>query len=197
MLGLGNLFNKDYPEFWKKYINSFDKSAEKYTVISIETSGTNSEKDVIMAIAATSVIDNRIIIKNSFSLAIQHSTTITNELVSEFSLTSDQEKFSEIETLEKLITYISNSILIGHRINFDIEIINATLSKYKLGKLKNEAFDIEAMYNKVRDTNEKKYSLEDMSINFNIALSDRNSVADEAYSIALLFLKLKSVLNIK
>jgi DNA polymerase-3 subunit epsilon len=71
------------------------------------------------------------------------------------------------------------------------------LSRLKLGKLKNEAYDIEAMFNKLSETNDKKYAMEEMSKFLNISISERNSVADDAYSIAILFLKLKSKLGIK
>ena len=53
------------------------------------------------------------------------------------------------------------------------------------------------MYNKIKETNEKKYSLEEMSKSLKINLSERNSVADDTYSIALLFLKMKDKLGIK
>ena len=50
---LSKLFNKEYPEFWKKYTDSFKNPATKYVVLSMETSGLDTDKDVIMSIAAT------------------------------------------------------------------------------------------------------------------------------------------------
>ena len=41
---LTNLFHKEYPEFWKKYTDSFKRKATKYVVISMETSGLDTEK---------------------------------------------------------------------------------------------------------------------------------------------------------
>ena len=194
---LSKLFNKEYPEFWKKYTDSFKNPATKYVVISMETSGLDTEKDVIMSIAATSVIDNRIILKDSFEIFIQHKKQLDRNLDNEFMSVSKIEKINENIAMETLLNYLGNSIFIGHRVDFDIEMLNEALSRMKLGKIRNEAFDIEAMFNKVADTNEKKYSLEEMSKSLHIAISDRNSVADDAYSIALLFLKLKGKLGIK
>ncbi len=188
---LSKLFNKEYPEFWKKYTDSFKNPATKYVVISMETSGLDTEKDVIMSIAATSVIDNRIIIKDSFEIFIIHKRHTELDIDNEFISVSKIEKVFENNGIETLLNYLGNSILIGHRVDFDIEMLNEALSRMKLGNIRNEAFDIEAMFNKIMDTNEKKYSLEE------ITLSDRNSVADDAYSIALLFLKMKDKLGIK
>jgi DNA polymerase-3 subunit epsilon len=194
---LSKLFHKEYPEFWKKYSESFKNPATKYVVISMETSGLDTEKDVIMSIAATSIVDNRILLKDSFEIFIQHNKPIDSSLDNEFIMVSKVEKVAEDIAIEILINYIGNSILIGHRIDFDIEMLNNALSHLKLGKLKNEAYDIEAMFNKIVDTNEKKYTLDEMSNSLNMAISNRNSVADDAYSIAILFLKLKSKLGIK
>ena len=194
---LSKLFNKEYPEFWKKYTDSFKNPATKYVVVSTETSGLDTEKDVIMSIAATSVINNRIILKDSFEIFIQHAKHMHSDLDNEFISVSKIEKLTENKAIETLLNYLNNSILIGHRVDFDIEILNEALSRMKLGKIRNEAFDIEAMFNKIKDTNEKKYSLEEMSKILNINISDRNSVADDAYSIALLFLKMKDKLGIK
>ena len=194
---LSKLFHKEYPEFWKKYTESFKSPATKYVVISMETSGLDTEKDVIMSIAATSIVENRIILKDSFEIYIKHTTPLDISLDNEFITVSKVEKVSEEVAIETLIEYLGNSIFIGHRIDFDIEMLNQMLSRLKLGKLKNEAYDIEAMFNKLSDTNDKKYAMEEMSKFLNISISERNSVADDAYSIAILFLKLKSKLGIR
>ena len=194
---LSKLFHKEYPEFWKKYTESFKSPATKYVVLSMETSGLDTEKDVIMSIAATAIIENRIILKDSFEIYIKHKNAIDASLNNEFITVNKVEKVSEKVAIETLIEYLGNSIFIGHRIDFDIEMLNQALSRLKLGKLKNEAYDIEAMFNKLSDTNDKKYAMEEMSKFLNISISERNSVADDAYSIAILFLKLKSKLGIK
>ncbi|MBP6128373.1 3'-5' exonuclease, partial [Flavobacterium sp.] len=181
----------------KKYTESFKSPATKYVVISMETSGLDTEKDVIMSIAATSIVENRIILKDSFEIYIKHTTPLDISLDNEFIAVSKVEKVSEEVAIETLIEYLGNSIFIGHRIDFDIEMLNQMLSRLKLGKLKNEAYDIEAMFNKLSETNDKKYAMEEMSKFLNISISERNSVADDAYSIAILFLKLKSKLGIK
>jgi len=194
---LSNLFTKEYPEFWKKYTDSFKRKATKYVVISMETSGLDTEKDVIMGIAATSVVDNRIIIKDSFELFIQHGKEKTNELANEFITLSKFDKATEEEAIIKLLDYLDNAVLIGHRIHFDIEMLNECLYRMKLGKIKNEAFDIEAMFNKLMETNDKSYSLEAISEKLKMPISERNTVSDDAYSIAILFLKLKEKLGIQ
>ena len=87
--------------------------------------------------------------------------------------------------------------MVGHRIHFDIEMINEVLEKMNCGKLKNEALDIEIMHQKLYDITNKSFSLEELKNAYKIPQSERNFALDEAFSIALLFLKLKSKLGFK
>jgi DNA polymerase-3 subunit epsilon len=53
------------------------------------------------------------------------------------------------------------------------------------------------MYRKLHDITNKQFSLDELSDIYKIPKSDRNSASEDAYKIALLFLKLKSRLGIK
>lgn len=191
------LNNNKYPEFWKNYLSNFKDKSNKYVVLSIESTGLNTSKDVILAFSAVTVLGDRITIKDALELYISYSKSEIDLDPNEFILVSKIEKKTEREAIEIFINYIGNATLIGHRVNQDIDLLNASLAKFDCGNLKNEALDIEIMYNKVKDTLEKKYTLEDMSKALAVPINERNSVADDTFSIALLFLKLKTILKIK
>ena len=106
-------------------------------------------------------------------------------------------KLAEPQAIQTLVDYIGNAVLVGHRIHFDIEMINDVLEKMECGKLKNEAVDIEIMRQKLMDINNKSFSSEDLIKHYKLPLNERNSASDDAYSIALLFVKLKSRLGFK
>jgi DNA polymerase-3 subunit epsilon len=75
--------------------------------------------------------------------------------------------------------------------------INEALEKLGCGRLKNEALDIEVMYKKLHDINDKNLSLDDINSLLKIPKIERISTTDDAYTIALSFLKLKSRLGFK
>ncbi|KIO54031.1 3'-5' exonuclease [Flavobacterium hibernum] len=190
--------NKEYPEFWKEYLNKFETKPNKFVVLSTETSGLNPNKDVILSLGAFSVIDDSISIKDSFeAVLLQYKFLQDNGLSNEFIIESKMLKMPEPDAIEALINFIGNAILVGHHINFDIEMINAALERLDCGRLKNEALDVDMMYRKLMDINDKQFSLDDLSEIYKIPKSDRNSSSEDAYKIALLFLKLKSRLGIK
>jgi DNA polymerase-3 subunit epsilon len=187
----------NYPEFWKKYLSTFKEKSNRYVAISIESSGLNSSKDVILAFSAITIEADKIAIKDAIELYVSYSKTEFDSDQNEFVLVSKLKKTTEREAIERILDYIGNATLIGYKVNRDIDLLNASLAKMECGHLKNEALDIEIMYNKYKDTIEKKYTLEDMCKAMAVPVMERTTAADDSFLIALLFLKLKTILKIK
>ena len=190
--------NKEYPEFWKLYLAKFESKSNRYVILSTETTGLNPKKDVILSFGAIGVLNDIIRISDNFEVVIlQYKYLHDNGLSNEFLIESKLSKLAEPQAIQALIDYIGNAVLVGHRIHFDIEMINNVLEKMNCSKLKNEALDVEIMHQKLLDITNKSFSLEDLVNSYKIPQSERNSASDDAYSIALLFLKLKSRLGFK
>ena len=190
--------NKEYPDFWKDYLTKFETKPNRFVVLSTETSGLNPNKDVILSLGAFSVVDDSIVIKDNFeSVLLQYKFLQDNGLSNEFIIESKMIKMPEPDALEAFINFLGNAILVGHHINFDIEMLNSALERLDCGRIKNEALDVDVMYRKLMDVNDKQFSLDDLCEIYKIPKSDRNSSSEDAYRIALLFLKLKSRLGIK
>lgn len=189
--------NKEYPEFWKAYLSKFDTKSKRFVVLSTETTGLSLQNDVILSIGSFSVIDNSIHIADSFeTILAQYKFFHDNGISNEFTLEAKMKKLSESEGIQAFVEFIGNAILVGHHIDFDVEMINVALERLGCGRLKNEALDIDIMYRKLTDINNKQFSLEELCEIYNIPKSDRNSSSEDAYKIALLFLKLKSRLGL-
>lgn len=189
--------NKEYPEFWKNYLSKFEKKSFRFVVLSTETSGLNPDKDVILSISSFGIINNSIYIGDSFEIVLlQYKYLHDNGLSNEFIIDSKMKKLGEPDAIKNLVEYIGNAVLVGHHIDFDVEMINIALEKLDCGKLKNEALDIDIMYRKLHDINNKQFSLDELCDLYKIPKSDRNSSSEDAYKIALLFLKLKSRLGL-
>ena len=190
--------NKDYPQFWTNYLSKFDKKSKRFVVFTTETSGLNPNKDVILSIGSFAIVDNSISIGDSFeAVLLQYKYLHDNNLTNEFILESKMKKLDELEAIQTFIDYIGNAVLIGHHVDFDVDILNNTLERLGCGKLKNEALDIDVMYRKLMDINDRQYSLDELSDIFKLPKTYRNTPSEDAYTIALLFLKLKSRLGIK
>jgi DNA polymerase-3 subunit epsilon len=189
--------NKDYPEFWKAYLSKFEQKSNRFVVLSMETSGLSLSKDVILSMGAFSIINDSIIIADSFETVIaQYKFFHDNGISNEFTVETKMKKMGEPDGIQALVEFIGNSVLVGHHVDFDVEMINVALEKLGCGRLKNEALDIDVMHRKLNDINNKQFSLEELCDIYKIPKSDRNSSSEDAYKIALLFLKLKSRLRL-
>ena len=189
--------NKEYPEFWKAYLSKFEKKSNRFVVLSAETSGLSLSKDVILSIGAFSIINNSIVLADSFETVIaQYKFFHDNGISNEFTVETKMKKMGEPDGIQALVDYIGNSVLVGHHIEFDVEMINVALERLGCGRLKNEALDVDVMHRKLKDINNKQFSLEELCSIYKIPKSDRNSSSEDAYKIALLFLKLKSRLGL-
>ena len=189
--------NKDYPEFWKAYLSKFEQKSNRFVVLSTETSGLSLSKDVILSMGAFSIINDSIIIADSFETVIaQYKFFHDNGISNEFTVETKMKKMVEPDGIHALVDFIGNSVLVGHHVDFDVEMINVALEKLGCGRLKNEALDIDVMHRKLNDINNKQFSLEELCDIYKIPKSDRNSSSEDAYKIALLFLKLKSRLRL-
>lgn len=189
--------NKPYPEFYKNYLSKFEKKSNRFVAISIETTGLNVEKDVILSFGCVAVINDNIIVGDAFEIAIpQYKYLHDNGITNDFIIESSVPKLAEPAAIEQLLEYLGNATLIGHRIHFDIEMLNEALSKLECGRIKNEALDIEVMHRKLLDITDKSFSLDELSTAYKIPKAERITASDDAYTIALLFLKLKSRLGI-
>ena len=138
------------------------------------------------------VVNDNIRIGDNFEVVIlQYKYLHENGLSNEFLIDSKLSKLAEPQAMQALVEYIGNAVLVGHRIHFDIEMINDVLEKMECGKLKNEALDIEIMHQKLMDITNKSFSLEDF------AYSSKTS--DSSFVIKLLYKKIflsKSILSI-
>ncbi len=184
--------NKEHPEFWKNYVSKFEKKSQRYVALSVNTTGLSPEKDVILSFGAVAIEKDSIRVGDSFEVVLlQYIYLHDNGLSNEFIIESKQPKLGEREGIQAFIEYIGNAVLVGHRIETAIDLINVALEKLDCGRLKNEALDIEIMYRKLNDISDKSISIDELCTIFKLPLTEKSSSPEEAYSIALLFLKLK------
>ena len=189
--------NKEYPEFWKTYLSKFEKKSNRFVVVSAETTGLSLEKDVIVSLGMFSIINNSIVIGDSFETVIaQYKFFHENGISNEFTIETKMRKMVEPDAIQAFVDFIGNSVLVGHHVDFDVEMINIALERMGCGRLKNEALDIDVMHRKLLDINNKQFSLDELCSIYKIPVSDRNSASEDAYKIGLLFLKLKSRLGL-
>jgi DNA polymerase-3 subunit epsilon len=193
------LKNKKHPEFWKSYLQKQEAKSNRFVTLSIQTTGLNSQKDVILTIGAVGILDNKLIISDSFEvILLQYIYNHDHGFSNEFIIESKAPKSTEAEGIQKLIEYLGNTTIIGYRVDFDIEMINKSLEKLECGRLRNEALDLEIMFKKWKEfSDDKKFSIAEIAQALKLPEYDLESTIEEAYTMGLCFLKLKKHLGIE
>lgn len=191
--------NKEHPEFWKEYLAKFSKKTQRYVILSTEATGDSIEKDVITYISSFAVENDTILIKDSFeTILLQYRFLHDNHLSNEYIIESKLLKLSEPEALKAFVEYLGSGIIVGHQVESDVAMINATLERMDCGKLRNDALDIDIMHRKLHELPEdKEFSLDELVEYYSIKPTQNESTTEKAYKIALLFLKLKYKLGLK
>jgi DNA polymerase-3 subunit epsilon len=196
---------ENLPEYWQQYSNHFQQNLDKktplkdleYVVFDTETTGLDIYKDKILSIGAVTIEQGEINVANTFECYIKQDFKDTQSIAIHGIMPQNHyATITEQEAVEQFLAYIKGKILIGHHVGFDIAMINQALFPKLNLKLKNYAFDTALLYHRLkyplhqRFLPHEDYTLDSLSGQFNISVSDRHTAAGDAFITAILFLKL-------
>ena len=199
-----NWFNKiikEHPKFWETYLTYFEENQSKekrYVVFDCETTGLDYKSDRILSIGAVAIQNNEIIV-NDYLEVFLHQEVFKAETVLIHGILREgkEEKIVEAEAAIRFLEFVKDATLVGHHVDFDIEMMNQALNRLDVGKLKNQSMDTDIMYQKLKYLPyEQHTSLDELCTIYKIKKSDRHTASGDAFITALLFLKLKRKLDI-
>lgn len=202
-------------EFWKRkgakpdFVQSFLESNESgipslrsinqlaFTVLDTETTGLDTSKDAILSFGALKIEQEKILVNQSVEW-YPHAESHGKNTVAIHELVEIPNKLSQEEFARQLLAYIGNSILVGHHIGFDLEMLLAYLKPLGFTRFPNPVIDTfsfairlevgpQADLSRIK---KEDYSLDALCMRYEIELDDRHTAPGDALLTALLFLKL-------
>jgi DNA polymerase III subunit epsilon len=198
---------KNYPPFWKEYLQHFDQTWSKRTpieqvrfvVLDTETTGLEPAKDKLLSIAAAAVVDRQLILQDSFECYVmQPVSTGENAPVHGILQKEMAQGLPEKEALTAFLSFCKDAVIVGHHVNFDIAMLNQALKNAGAGKLKNKSLDTARLAIRVEHPFQHyhltvkpgEFGLDALSKRFNIPDQERHTAAGDVYITSILFLKL-------
>lgn len=166
--------------------------ANDYTIIDLETTGLSPQHDDIIEIAAIKVIDNKIVktyqqlVNPGYEIDkyITELTGITNEML------SSAPKFENV--INEILDFISNDIIVGHNVNFDINFLYDNILMYKNKSLSNDYIDTMRFARKLcKELNHHR--LIDLTQHFNIDVQEYHRALSDCKSTYLIYNELKKI----
>lgn len=205
---------KDWPEFIKSYLDSFQALKKnspldslRFVCFDSESTSLDPSSARLLSLAAVSISSKGIDVQSSLNCFIHWEGEEKPENVEIHGVTNQQSKHGipPEDVIKIFLSYIEGSVLIAHNISFDKAMFEAIFKKY-FGplKLKNPLLDTARMAIRLelapmeRDNyNSDDYTLDALFDRYNILPLERHSALGDAYSTALLFMKLKEKLKVR
>jgi len=171
-----------------------------FTVLDTETTGLDSTKDSILSFGAVKISELKIQIPSAVEW-YPKSENETGKAAQIHGLVGISDQILVDEFLKRLLPYLGNSIIVGHHIGFDLEMIGKLLKPFGLIQLPNSVIDtldlaIRLEHGPHADRSRigmGTYSLDELCIRYGIEMDDRHTAAGDAFLTAQLFLKLLKV----
>lgn len=162
----------------------------EYTVIDIETTGLDPQKDAIIEVAAIRIRDSAIV--DTYASLINPNMEITPYIMSLTGLTNEQlsKAPAPCGVLLDLYNFIGQDIVVGHNVNFDINFLYDNFDKYLNNPFSNDYIDTLRL-SKRYVRNISSHSLVALSDYFQIQPSTFHRALADCYTTDALFKKLK------
>lgn len=209
-----NLFSKELPPDWlvpyfdaKKDLPLRDKYLRelRFVVLDTETTGLDTKKDNLISIGAIVIENQSIIINKSIESILYRDENIVNEAILIHGLRpSDLATGKQVKAaLEEFYNFLNNSIVVAHHTGFDIAMLSKAVRMfYPSFKMYNYDLDTAKLAMKIDKVNpqkqvidRKKYTLDALCERYDVEVVERHTAWGDAYTTALLFLKLTNILE--
>ena len=169
----------------------------EFVVLDTETTGFDLKKDQLISFGAVKIKNRKIQVSESVELRLKQKSPVSQS-VRIHGILGDEKALSLEEFAEKTIPILGNSILVGHHVQFDLEMLLQVYRPFGLGQFPNPVLDTLSLcmrldHGPLADYSQIKaedYSLDSLCQRFGIETDDRHTASGDAFLTAQLLQKL-------
>lgn len=169
----------------------------RFVVLDLETTGLDVKKDRMLSLGAMVVQAQEIRIAERLEYFIHQPEYQPNQSVSIHGIMPQQnaDGITEEMAIKHLLSFLKQSVIVGHHIGFDIAILNQATKRIYGKSLQNKVIDTRVLAERVQglrlgENPREIFTLDQVCHTFNIRLHERHTAAGDTLLTALLFLKL-------
>lgn len=193
---------QELPPFWETYADAVRNTppvhipweATRFVIFDTETTGLDPRKDRIISLGAVAVEGNTIYAGQGLECLIKPAIPSANAQIAVHGITPGAQEtgISEAEALALFLGFIGNSVLVGHHISFDIDMINSALRRIGLPRLRNRSLDTIRLARRIAppSATPREFNLSALCREYGIPVEDSHTAPGDALLTAILFLKL-------
>ena len=205
-------------EFWKKtgqkadFVQSFlDLNSEpipqvrsidqlSFVILDTETSGFEVANDHVLSFGGIKIKDLKIRVPESIEI-FPETQKATNQTVTIHGILDQTERVSLEVFTDSVLNFIGNSVVVGHHVGFDLEMLMKIFREFGLEKFPNPVLDTMSLAIRLdhgpladfNQINRENYSLDSLCSRFGIEMDDRHTAAGDAFLTAQLLIKLLAI----
>ncbi len=198
---------KNYVAYNRNYQINNRSGFNSFVIFDTESTGLNPKSDSLLSIGAVKIINGKILPKESLDLYFNDDIHNNNSPIHIHQIRKTDLKTNGIsikEGLTHFLQFIDNSVLVAHHAKFDCELVNKYLNQlfgiYLLNPIldtRKIAIRLDRKGMHTDALTEKNYSLDQLCKTFNITPVGRHNALGDAYTTAILFLKILKKLEIR
>ncbi|OJI55835.1 3'-5' exonuclease [Vibrio vulnificus] len=169
---------------------------QEYVSLDCETTSLDPNRAELVTIAATKIIDNRIITSNPFEVRLRAPQSLDSGSVKIHKIRHQDlvDGLSEKEALLKLIDFIGNRPLVGYHIRYDKKILDLACLRHLGFPLANPLVEVSQIYHdKLEKHLPNAYfdlSLDAICRHLDLPIQDKHDALQDAIAAALVFVRL-------
>ncbi len=190
-------YRASFPQRWGDLTPA---SEVRFVVLDTETTGLNPTRDLIVSIGAVAVQGGEIMLPDQFEVLLKIAYNSSSVLLHGVTREASQKGLEEAEALRMFLEYLQDSVIVGHHIGFDIEILKHRCQRRFDIDLCNQSVDTGWLAHRLDKLNAlpaaeaesvtPDFSLDTLCHRLGISPHDRHTAAGDAFISAQLFIKL-------
>lgn len=177
-----------------------------FTVLDAETTGFRPSQDRILSIGLVPVRRGIIDVAGRRNWLVQQVDAPNNAAVKIHGIPPAKSAagLPEPQVLAELLQVLSGTVIVGHHIGFDVQMINESLTRHFRTKLRNPLLDTAILagrhldaFQKTGYANQRPPTLEEVCSHANLPIMGRHTATGDAFTTAQFFLWLCSRFQIR
>lgn len=179
---------------FQPYFGSLDKG--EYVSLDCETTSLDPKRAELVTIAATKIIDNRILTSQPFEVRLRAPQSLDSGSVRIHRMRHKdlEDGIDEKQALLRLLEFIGNRPLVGYHIRYDKKILDIACRKQLGFPLPNPLIEVSQIYHdKLEQHLPNAYfdlSLDAICKHLDLPMQDKHDALQDAISAALVFVRL-------
>ncbi|MBN8089776.1 3'-5' exonuclease [Vibrio vulnificus] len=169
---------------------------KEYVSLDCETTSLDPNRAELVTIAATKIIDNRIITSKPFEVRLRAPQSLDSGSVKIHKIRHQDlvDGLSEKEALLKLIDFIGNRPLVGYHIRYDKKILDLACLRHLGFPLANPLVEVSQIYHDMLEKHLPNayfdLSLDAICRHLDLPIQDKHDALQDAIAAALVFVRL-------